>query len=63
MEKKMIVLGVAFLILIVVTCSFAEQKHFKGYGIETWRDNDEFIIKTNKTEFAVKILPKKFSKK
>ena len=47
---------------MIVTCSFAEQKHFKGYGIETWTDNDKLTVKTDDSEFSVKILPKKFTR-
>ena len=60
--KKKIVLVVIFLILMIVTSSFAEQKHFKGYGIETWTDNDKLTVKTDDSEFSVKILPKKFTR-
>jgi len=59
----MIVLGViVFLTLIIIGCSSAEKEHFEGYGVETWQDGDKLTIKTNKTEFTVKILPKEFSK-
>jgi len=63
MKKKIIVLGViVFLSLIIVSFTYAEQKHFKGYGIETWTNNDKLTIKTNDCEFTVIILPKEFSK-
>ena len=31
--------------------------HFKGYGIETWKNGDKFTVKTDNTEWTVKILP------
>ena len=31
--------------------------HFKGLGIETWKNGDKFTVKTDNTEWTVKILP------
>lgn len=63
MKNKIIISGiVVFLILMVVGCSFAEQKHFKGYGIETWTNGSELTIKAGNSKSSVIILPKKFSK-
>ena len=61
--KRIMVLGVIiFSVLMIVGSVYAEQKHFKGYGIETWTNNDELTIKTDDCEFTVIILPKKFTK-
>jgi len=63
MRNKIIILGIAvFLILMVVGYTSAEQKYFKGYGVETWTDGDKLTIKTGDCEFTVIKLPKKFSK-
>ena len=61
MKKCVILVFLLLLLLSVVVCSSAEQKHFKGYGIETWTDGDKLTIKTDNCEFSVKILPKELS--
>lgn len=62
MKKCVILVFLLLLLLLVVVCSSAEQKHFKGYGVETWIDGDILTIKTDSGEFSVIILPKKFTR-
>jgi len=62
MKKRILVLGIIFIVLLVVIthCS-AEKDYFKGYGIETWTDGDTLTVKSGDTQFSVKILPKELS--
>lgn len=64
--KKIVILGVIFLIVLsVIGCSTAgEKKHFKGLKIETWTDGDKFSFKTDDSESewtTEKVLPKELS--
>jgi len=57
------ILGVIiFSVLIIIGSVYAEQKYFKGYGIETWTNDDELTVKTDNGEFTVKILAEKFTR-
>ena len=59
MKKIIVLVMIVFLVLIIVSFTYAEQKHFKGYGVETWTDGDKLTVKTDNGEFTAKILPKK----
>jgi hypothetical protein len=60
-KKKVIILGViVFLVSMVVGYSVG-RKYFKGYGIETRQRGNKLTVKTDNTEWTVKILPKKLS--
>ena len=70
MKKCIILLFSLLLLLSLIGCSSKNESvsqkndsvsHYQGYGIETWKNGDKFSVKTDNSEWTVKILPKELT--
>jgi len=70
MKKCIVLLFLLLLLLSVVGCSAKNESvsqknnsisHYQGYGIETQRNDDKLTVKTDSSEWSVKVLPKELS--